>query len=379
VFRRLNISGDNRGVQRIVVAGPGSALTIPGIIVSEIVRSLAKGAHVTRVEVDLSSNQMTGLHRAPSLSAWHNEQTSDGVIRRRAPVNARLRSQTFHDLLGPDVNAALAYAWPGIDNSWIRQFIRTANSRRIPTTVLCASLPKSSTAQVSSLSEIMSFADRIFVGEPSDATALATTYGSRGPVVEIHGALSLKGRGGRLGGHEITAFLPKDNRESLATLLAAFDAIPETWISDYQLRIAMRYSDDSISEMVKASHHADRVALIGENMGVAELEELCAMSSALSVADPASDSRAFSSAIDSGVATVLLTTSAQPQVGRGYVGGLLADLHRPASVSVALSHALRLEELRFPNPVAWDQLARRLLPVLSPVAPIEVFEPANDG
>jgi hypothetical protein len=49
-----------------------------------------------------------------------------------------------------------------------------------------------------------------------------------------------------------------------------------------------------------------------------------------------------------------------PEVGRSYVGGLLADLTHPASVHVALIHALRLAELSFPNPDAWDELAQRL-------------------
>jgi hypothetical protein len=80
----------------------------------------------------------------------------------------------------------------------------------------------------------------------------------------------------------------------------------------------------------------------------------------LIVADPALNSRAFSTAVDSGVATVVLATPDVPKVGRGYVGGLLAEHDRPASINVALSHALRLADLRFPGPDAWMDLARRL-------------------
>jgi hypothetical protein len=47
-------------------------------------------------------------------------------------------------------------------------------------------------------------------------------------------------------------------------------------------------------------------------------------------------------------------------VGRGYVGGLIADIRRPTSVHVAHNHALRLAELRFPSPHAWFELANRL-------------------
>ena len=381
MFQRLEGSDKSVGASgdRVVVAGPGSTLTIPGIVVSEIVRALARGGRVERVEVDLSPNKMTGLHRATSLSTWFDEESSDGVVRHRAPENARLRAQAFRDLMRPDVILAVAYAWPGIDNSWIRPFISAANAARIPTTVLCASLPTTNMSSLAWLAEIMSGADRIYVGEISDANELATVYGGRGPVVEVHRALTLKGRGGRSGGREITAFLPKDNQKSLATLLAAFDAIPEAWITDYQLRIVMRHSDNTMAEMIRSSHYSDRVVLIGDDINEVDLEELCADSSAISVADPASNSRAFSTAIDSGVATVLLTSSAQPRVGRGYVGGLLADLNRPASVNVALNHALRLEELNFPNPAVWGNLARRLRPTMSPSRLSGVFESARDG
>jgi hypothetical protein len=50
-----------------------------------------------------------------------------------------------------------------------------------------------------------------------------------------------------------------------------------------------------------------------------------------------------------------------PDVGRGYVGALLADMNRPVSVHVALTHALRLAELHFPRPDAWNDLVNRLL------------------
>ncbi len=94
----------------------------------------------------------------------------------------------------------------------------------------------------------------------------------------------------------------------------------------------------------------------------------------LGVADPGFGSRAFSMAVDVGIATVVLSSSRIPEVGRGYVGGLLADLTHPASVHVALTHALRLSELRFPNPDAWDDLAARLTSTSQP-SPVRLLEP----
>jgi hypothetical protein len=43
-----------------------------------------------------------------------------------------------------------------------------------------------------------------------------------------------------------------------------------------------------------------------------------------------------------------------------------------------LSHALRLGDLRFPNPSEWDGLARRLSPAPRQLAAIRVSEPSND-
>ncbi len=365
--------------QRVVVAGPGSTLTIPGIIVSEIVRALAKSNPVTRIEVDLTSSNMTGLHRAPSLTGSFGDDASRNVDRRHAPEQARLRTQVFRDLIGPDVGTVIAYAWPGIDNNWIRQFLRIGKSAGAATIVICASLPHHGPTGATSLAEIMAPADRVFVGDIDDASSLATVFGARGPVVEVHRALSLKGKASRHAGHEITAFLPKDNAQSLSTLLKAFDAIPEAWIKDYTLRVVMRYSDDAVPELLASSHYADHVTLLGEDMGSRDLEEICATSSALGVADPTADSRAFASAVESGVATVLLLTSRLPRVGRGYAGGLLADLRRPASVNVALNHALRLEELHFPSPDAWDRLARRLRPVRRETTAVDMLQAAaND-
>jgi hypothetical protein len=361
---------------RVVVAGPGSTLTIPGIIVSEIVRAIAKEGPVTRLEVDPTSERMQGLDRAQSLVGAHFDQSNSNVVRVRAPIGERDQNHTFKDVLGPDVAVSVAYAWPGMDNSWIRSFLRISKNAGALTIVACASLPASSPARVTSLAEVMSTADRIYVGDIDDATSLATMFGSRGPVVEAHPALSLKGKNGRAAERGITTFLPRDSASSLSTLLAAFDAIPEAWIADYRLRVVMRYTGEALPDLVAASHHAKNVLLIGDDMSAEDIEEICTTSSALSVADPEPDSRAFTSAVSSGIATVVLTSSL-PKVGNGYVGGLLADLRRPSSVNVALHHALRLEELHFPSPRAWDRLARRLRPTHSLSHDLDVVQAAS--
>jgi hypothetical protein len=361
----------------VVVAGPGSSLTIPGIIVSEIVRSLAKTSHVTRIEVDVAADFMAGLHRASSLATAHDVHTGANIDRHRAPNIPRLRGRAFRDLIGADVGTAIAYAWPGIDNSWIRQFLQIAKAAGASTTVVCASLPASNPVKPVSLADIMYQADRVYVGDIADAAELTQVFGSRGPEVEARKALSLRGRSGRTTDRQITTFLPKNNGGSLATVLSAFDAIPEAWISDYQLHVVMRYTGDAMPDMVAGSYHSDNVRLIGDDISANELEELCMTSSALSVADPAIDSRAFSSAVDSGIATVVLTDSTLPMVGRGYVGGLLADLRSPSSVLVAFNHALRLEGLQFPSPDAWDRLARRLVPAGRESSSLNVLEPVT--
>ena len=59
------------------------------------------------------------------------------------------------------------------------------------------------------------------------------------------------------------------------------------------------------------------------------------------------------------------------------MGALLADMNRPVSVHVGLTHALRLAELHFPPPDAWNELVGRLLRVPEKVeATKEVLEPA---
>lgn len=344
----------------VVVAGPGSSLTVPGIIVSEIVVALAQLTSVTRIEVDVGTDFAAELYRAPSLAAAHGAFRRESIVLHRAPSGEHLRTKAFRDWIGPDVRTAIAYAWPGIDNGWIRQFLHAARLAGAATIVACASLPESTEARPVLLADILADADLVLVGDASDITELARTYGSNAPVVEVSRALSLLGRSRRSSSQQITAFLPRDHDKMLHTLLAAFDAIPEARIDDYQLQVVMRYTGRAIPDMVEGSYYAEHVHLIGKDISALDLKQLCVTSSALIVADPAFDSRAFSTAVDSGIATVVLATSILPEVGRGYVGGLLADIESPASLNVALTHALRLAELRFPPPEAWDELARRM-------------------
>jgi hypothetical protein len=270
----------------------------------------------------------------------------------------------FRQLIDREVAVALAYVWPGIDNDWVRSFLTVANAAGATTVVLCASLPTSTInpTAVGDLADVMSRADHVIVGDKGDADDLAGIYGTLDPLIEVHPALSLRGRAERTGGRRITAFLPRDSGETLATMLSAFDAIPEAWIPDYRLHVVMRYEGERLPDLVAASYHADYVELTGEDITSSDLQALTSSSSALSVAEPPRNSRAYASAIGSGIATVVLANAITPRVGHGYVGGLLADIRNPSSIHVALRHALRLEGLRFPDPIAWQQLACRLSP-----------------
>jgi hypothetical protein len=354
---RVGASTGEESRTAVVVAGPGSSMTIPGIIVSQIVQALAQNVPVTRIEVDLGSDFMSGLHRAPSLAAAHDTPENSATAPLRAPNNVRFRAQAFREWIGTETRTAVAYAWPGLENGWIRQFLQIARMSGASTIVVCQSRPNCSRAKLLSLVDIIRQADAVIVGDDADAREFQTYFGSSGPVVQTHRALSLGGRNGRKTVNQIVAFLPKDNVSMVATLLAAFDGIPEAWIENLRLQIVMRYASPMIPELVERSYHVDHVRLVREDFSKIDLEQLCATSSVLIVADPKLDSRAFSTAVDSGVATVVLATPNLPKAGRGYVGGLLAEHDRPASINVALSHALRLVDLRFPSPDAWATLA----------------------
>jgi hypothetical protein len=381
VFRRAEPIGlaSRPDVERtsVVVAGPGRHTTIPGIIVSEIVHAVSTSAPVTRIEVDLGLDFTVGLHRAPSLAVAHRADGASSLVSLRAPDSPRFRTQAFRDWLGPEVKTAIAYAWPGIDNSWIKPYLQIARAAGITTVVAVASLPRTSVLRPSSLADTIARADLVLVGDEADALGLTRAFGQNGPTVEAHEALSLSSRDGRASGHQITAFLRRGSTSTLSSLLAAFDAIPEAWIDEYHLQIVMRHAGQIFPEMVANSYHAGHVRLIGEDLTRPGLEELCAASSVLGVADPTVDSRAFSAAMDFGIATVVLSSSSVPEVGKGYVGGLMADLSHPASVHVALLHALRLAELSFPSPDAWDELALRLSEPWRESAPAaRLLEPA---
>jgi hypothetical protein len=335
---------------------------MPGIILSEIALALSKSAAVTRIEIDLGTHPTVGLHRAPSLAAAHGEFEAHRIVRHTAPANVLIRKKALRSWIGPDVGLAIAYVWPGIDNSWVDQFLRVAKSAGASAIVLCESLPESKKAKAISLVSNFAAADLIVVGDRVEARDLGTVFGAFGPAVFSHSALSLRGRGDRSTRHEITAILSKDNHETLSTVLAAFDAIPNARIRDYNLQIVMRYDGHTVPRMVKNSHHRDHVQLLRDDISGVDLKTIFDASSALTLADPSLDSRAYATAVGAGVATVVLSNAPPPFVGRGYVGGFVANRRQPASVNVALAHALRLAELGFPSPEAWDDLADRITP-----------------
>jgi hypothetical protein len=345
----------------IVVAGPSSSLTIPGIIVSQIVSSLCENNSVIRIDVDPTNDFDAGLHRSQSLAAAHHSALTNHIVNYRAPNNARLRTQSFNEWIQPGARAAIAIVWPGLDNSWIRQFLAAAKAADVASMVMSVSLPRSDVSKLVALAEVMYEADCVLVGNASEGEALAKVFGSHGPKIEVHQALTLHGHAKRSSIQRITAFLQKDSYETLETLLRAFDAIPEAWIESYKLEIVMRYRGDKAERMVEESYHSDFVNLIGTDIASSDLNRICASSSALIIADPTFDSRAFSIAVECGVAIVVLASTDLPDIGHGYVGALLADMNRPVSVRVALSHALRLAELHFPPPDSWNDLVNHLV------------------
>jgi len=153
--------------------------------------------------------------------------------------------------------------------------------------------------------------------------------------------------------------------------MAGFDAIREPRIDNDSLQVLMRYEGRAMESIIANSYHARRVQFSGDDMSAGDLREPCGTSSAFIIADPDFDSRAFSTTINCGIAIVLLASSKAPIVGRGHVGGLMADGRQSASFHVTLTYALRLDELGFPSPDAWRELAERII-VSSELTPYPV-------
>lgn len=354
-----------------VVAGPSSNITIPGLMAAEVVGAFGMYARVTKVAVNPSKDYDSGLHRAKSLSSFFRvEEATHSFRHARSSIQRR---QGFRRYFKDRVEIAVALVWPDLDNSWVGEFVDVARESGAQTVVLVVSHPSVNQGVVSIANEV-AHADLVLVGDIMDATLLSATLSRTRPVIEVHRALTLNGRSAGTDRKKLTTFLPKDDERSLLSILTAFDAMPTDWVENYDLRVIMRYSSRSISDHVAASYFADRVQLIGEDFSSLDMQQLMANSSAMSVADPAIDSRAFATAVEVGIPTVVLTEGMTTDVGKGYVGGLLADLLRPTSVYVAHHHALRLSELRFPSPGAWLDLAARLDAVS-----VEVRDGLNEG
>lgn len=342
----------------LVVAGPGSSTTVPGVVVSEVVRSLGDAGPVVRLEVDPHEDYAVGLQRATSLMT--SSDVADDVVTRAMPHDAFQRERFLAHWIDSDVATAIAVVWPGFDTEWVGAFVRASRDAGAASVVLCASVPGVDPEASDRLARVVGDADLVLMGDVGEASALVTALGPTGPVVEVHHALSLRGRGDQPLAFCITAFLPRDNEEVLAALLGAFDAIPESRVDNYLLRIVMRGDHSTLSRAVSESFHASYVELIDTDLSDHEVDRLCKTSSVFVVADPAFGSRAFERAVDCGISTVVLSSLAHPEAHGDYAGGLVADSHRPASIDVALEHALRLRELRFSSPQAWGELAVRL-------------------
>lgn len=341
-----------------VVAGPVSSVTIPGLMTSEVVGALSSYSRVITIPVNPSKDYDTGLHRAKSLSA-NFRVAEEAQPTTRLPLASFKRRSEFRRYLTEQVSLAVALAWPGIDNTWIGEFVHVARQMGAKSVVLVVDHPSSENGALS-LGREVADCDLVLVGDIMTATLLSVKLGSERPVIEVHRALSLTGRSVDSSRKRLTTFLPKDDEQSLLQVLRAFDAIPADWIDDCDLQVIMRYSGRNATDRIAASYHRDHVVLTGEDFSSLDVRNIVAESSAMSVADPAVDSRVFAAAVDSGVATVVLAGDMITEVGRGYVGGLLADVKRPTSIYVAHNHALRLSGLRFPSPDSWFDLASRL-------------------
>lgn len=348
----------NNGKPRVVVAGPSSDVTIPGVITTEVVGAISAYADVIRVAVNLGKHHDAGLDRAQSLSSSRPTSHTGGREIFTPSFNWQRRPQ-FNEFFDRDITLAVALAWPGINCSWIGDFVRAAKVVGTRTVVLVVS-HSTSRQGASLLTHEVLDADLVIVGDVMDANLLGASLGRKHPVIEIHRSLSLTGREVDSESKTISTFLPKDDERSLQSVLAAFDATPQDWVKDYDMRVIMRYSGRVVPELVGSSFHSNHIQLIGDDFSSIDLRRVASDSSAVSVANPELDSRVLSTAMDEGVATVVLSGDGESEVGIGYVGGLIADVRRPTSVYVAHNHAIRLSQLKFPSPEAWFELAIRL-------------------
>lgn len=346
-------------VPHVVVAGPGSERTIPGVMGAEVVHAVANFGAVSRLEIDPTQHVRSGLHRAPSLAALYS-YAGEAVPTWHVAGSTRAQRKAFHQHLRPDTAMAIALSWPTIANDWIGDFVAAAKDVGAVSVVLRMSGPSSDMSQIDGLARRVTKADLVLVGDPLEANRLSGSLRSATPVIDTHRALSLLGRQRAADTHRVAAFLPKDDVAGLQMLLRAFDAIPEAWSNSYRLTLVMRSSTDEVRSAVAASHYADRIDVIDSDLSEEALSNLCDDSSAVVMADPGVESRAYALAEQRGVATVLLLDTSFPVVGKGYVGGLVADVHSPSSIYVALMHAIRLAELSFPTPKAWSELGLRL-------------------
>ncbi len=351
------VNGERARTTHVVVAGPSSQVTLPGVMTAEVVGLLAPFAKVTTIAVDSTKDFASGLHRAPALAGAY--QRSHHVVNSlRAPLVARHRRAAMRPHFGERTSMAVALAWPGLDNSWIGDFVRLARESRTPSVVLVVTHPNSP-SHVAALAREVSDCDVVLVGDIMEASLLAATLGTTRPIIEVQRALSLNGRAQARPIQTVSTFLQRDDVESLQSVLRAFDATPEGWIDGRQLRVVMRYHGSEPEHLVRQSFHGAHVELIGETLDESELAELAQSSSAFAIGDPEIDSRVFSQAMNQGIGTAVLSDGV-PLLSTNYVGAVLGNVTRPASIHVAVAHTLRMADLRFPGPQDWREVAQRL-------------------
>jgi hypothetical protein len=186
----------------------------------------------------------------------------------------------FQSWIAPGVRTAIAYAWPGLDSRWIDQVLEIAKGAGAKTIVICESLPKSIEAMVVGLVDTITQADPVLVGDSSEADELAMAVGALGPVVDARRALFLllASRSRCLSYRQITVFLPKDSGGMLPTLSAAFDVSPDARSNDYNLQVVLHYAGQVVPNIVANRRHSNHVELLGQDMSIADLQELESLS-----------------------------------------------------------------------------------------------------
>ena len=335
----------------LVVAGPGSSVTLPGVLVSEIAQSLADSYEVRRLEMDATQTFGLGLDRAPSLRSIQSVEFDVVRVPAVLPRRARLR-MIEQSLVG--VSAVVTVLWPGIDPTSMAMLGREARLRGIPVAVLLARVD-GATAIRDIAAKDLEGVDLVLTGDTADVTVLKGIV----PAVRAHPALNFAPRPTRAV-DVIVAFIPPEGEDVLRSVVTAFDAIPEAWIERYRLHVITRLPATSLGPIVDASFYREAIELTNSVLDDEQVGDVCSRAAAVMIADPIYESRAFTTSAAAGLPVVLVSSDSLPNVPSGYLGTLVARAGRPVSIHVAMTHALRLAHVAIPNYAGWRGLLDEL-------------------